>query len=113
MARRWFALSADDSSVLCCAECGNSVDLKGPSADHHMRICPVCGVECVYLDWQGRIVQIILNTAPPVFAEAIKFIQSHFDELQYVELLVAMEDLADAITHRPKEAGRVGQVPRT
>lgn len=94
---RWFALGANGGHVLRCAECGNSFDLQGPSADHHSRACPVCGVECVYLDWKGRIVQIVLKNAPSVLAETIKIMQHHFDELQYVELLVALEELTDAL----------------
>jgi hypothetical protein len=56
-----------------------------------------CGVECVYLDWKGRIVQIVLKNAHPVLAEAIRIFQDRFDELEYVELVVALEELADAV----------------
>jgi hypothetical protein len=51
----------------------------------------------VYLNWKGRVVQVVLKNAPPVLAETIKIVQHHFDELQYVELLVALEELADAL----------------
>ena len=93
----WFALSAEGRAVLRCAECGNPFDLGGPGLDHHPRICPVCGVECVYLDWKDRKVQIVLKNAHPVLTETIKFMQGRFDELEYVELLVALEELADAL----------------
>src|SRR5438132_5722237 len=94
---RWFSLSAEGGTVLRCAECGNSFDLEAPSLDHHPRVCPVCGVECVYLDSKRRIIQIVLNNAPPVLAESIRIMQDRFDELEYVELLVAFEELADAL----------------
>ena len=93
----WFSLSAEKSTILRCGECGNSFDLEGPSADHHPAVCPVCGVECVYLDWKGRIIQIVLKNAPPVFAQALRIMQDRFDELEYVEFLVALEELADAL----------------
>jgi hypothetical protein len=93
----WFSLSAEDGTVLRCAECGNSVDLGGPSADHHPAVCPVCGVGCVYLDWKGWIIQIVLKNAPTVLAEVIRIMQDRFDELEYVELIVALEELADAL----------------
>lgn len=83
--------------MLHCAECGNSFDLEAPSLDHHSRVCPICGVECVYLDSKKRIIQIVLKNAPPVLAEAIRMLQERFDELEYVELLVALEELADAL----------------
>jgi hypothetical protein len=93
----WFSLSAEGSTVLRCAECGNSVDLEAPSLDHHPRVCPICGVECVYLDAKRRIIQVVLKNAHPVLAEAIRMMQDRFDELEYVELMVALEELADAL----------------
>src|SRR5262245_63317028 len=96
--KHWFSLSADGGTVLSCAECGNSFDLEAPSLDHHPRVCPVCGVECVYLNSKRRIIQIVLKNAPPVLTEAIKIMQDRFDELEYVELIVALEELADAMS---------------
>lgn len=96
----WFSLGAAGGTVLRCAECGNSFDLQAPGLDHHPRVCPVCGVECVFLDAKGRIIQVVLPNAPPVLAEAIRIVQDRFDELEYVELLVALEELADAL-YRP------------
>ena len=93
----WFSLSAEGDTTLRCAECGNLFDLGGPSADHHPAVCPICGVECVYLDWKHRVIQIVLKNAPPVLATAIKIMQDRFDELEYVELMVALEELADAL----------------
>jgi hypothetical protein len=96
--KAWFSLSAAGGTVMRCAECGNSFDLGGPSADHHPAVCPVCGVECAYLDWKGRIIQLVLKNAHPVLAEAIRVMQDRFDELEYVELMVALEELADALS---------------
>jgi hypothetical protein len=96
--KAWFSLSAEGGTVMRCAECGNSFDLGGPSADHHPAVCPVCGVECAYLDWKGRIIQLVLKNAHPVLAEAIRIMQDRFDELEYVELMVALEELADALS---------------
>src|SRR5579871_3739151 len=91
----WFSLSAEGSTALRCADCGNTFDLQGPNADHHAAVCPVCGVECVYLDWKERIIQIVLKNAPPVLATAIGLLQDRFDESEYVELIVALEELGD------------------
>ena len=93
----WFSFSAAGGTVLRCADCGNAFDLEAPDLDHHPRICPVCGVECVYLDWKERILQIVLKNAPPVLAQAIRIMQDRFDELEYVEFMVALEELADAL----------------
>jgi hypothetical protein len=94
----WISLSAEGGTVLRCADCGNSFDLEAPNLDHHPRVCPVCGVECVYLDSKSRIIQIVLENAHPVLVEAIRIMQDRFDELEYVELLVALEELADALS---------------
>jgi hypothetical protein len=94
---RWFSFSAKGGMVLRCAECRKSFDLEAPSLDHHPAVCPICGVECVYLDWKERIIQIVLKNAPSVLAEAIKLMQDRFDELEYVELIVALEELADGL----------------
>jgi hypothetical protein len=93
----WFSLSAEGSTILRCVECGNSFDLGGPSADHHPAVCPVCGVECVYLDWKGRVIQVVLKHAPPVLAQVVQIMQDRFDELEYVEFINALEELADAL----------------
>ena len=93
----WFSFSAEGGTSLRCADCGNRFDLGGPSADHHPAVCPICGVECVYLDWKERIIQVVLKNAPPVLAAAIKIMQDRFDELEYVELILALEELAEAL----------------
>ena len=95
--KKWCSLSEAEGTVLACAECGNPFDLEVSDLDHHSSVCPVCGVECVYFDSKRRIIQIVLKNAPPVLAEVIRIIQDRFDELEYVELLVALEELADAL----------------
>ncbi|MBY0229759.1 MAG: hypothetical protein K2W96_10805 [Gemmataceae bacterium] len=104
-AKHWFSLSEEGGTVLRCADCGEAFDLEAPALDHHPRRCPACGVECVYLDSKNRIIQIVLGSAPPVLAEAIRMMQDRFDELEYVELMVALEELADALREpdRPPE----------
>ena len=95
--KAWFSLSAVGGTALRCAECGNSIDLGEPDLDHHPRVCPVCGVECVYFDAKRRIIQVVPKYAPSALAEAIRIMQDRFDELEYVELVVALEELADAL----------------
>lgn len=99
--KHWFSISAEGETVLHCAKCSNSFDLEALDLDHHPRVCPACGAECFYLFFKQRVVQIVLKNAPPVLAEAIKFMQDRFDELEYVELVVALEELADALS-RPE-----------
>jgi hypothetical protein len=91
----WYAFTADGGTTLRCAHCGEFIDLGGPALDHHPRVCPKCGVQCVYLNWKGRTLQIVLSDAPAVLTRAIRLAQQHFDELESVELIVVLEQLMD------------------
>jgi hypothetical protein len=104
----WYAFGAEGSPVLHCAECGACIDLGAPSLDHHPAVCPRCGVECAYLNWKGRTVQVVLKNAPPVLARAVRLAQEHFDELEYVEFVTALEEVMDALYAAP---GRLKEDP--
>jgi RNA polymerase subunit RPABC4/transcription elongation factor Spt4 len=92
----WFAFSAEGGTALRCVECDRTINLS-PDLDHHPRVCPACGVETMQLVWKGRVVQIVLKKAPQVVVDMIRLAQEHFDELEYVELTVAVEELMDAL----------------
>ena len=92
----WFSFGPPAGTALRCAECGNEIDLGLPAADHHPRVCPVCGAESTFLTWKGRAVQIVMKSAPPVLVAAIRWAQKQLDELEFVELLCALEELSGA-----------------
>jgi hypothetical protein len=92
----WYAVGPETGTVMRCAACGNEFDLQDSPLDHHSRVCPVCGVECAFLNWKGRTVQVVPARAPAPFAAALRWAQEHLDELDYVELLCAVEELTDA-----------------
>jgi hypothetical protein len=92
----WYSYSLPNGTTLCCAVCKNEFNLYYPTADHHPRICPACGVECAFLNWKGRIVQIVMENAPRPLAEGIRWAQKRLDELEYVELICALEGILDA-----------------
>ncbi len=97
----WHAYSLPNSTTLRCACCSNEIDLQFPTADHHPRVCPACGIACAFLNWESRIIQIVTSEAPRPLAEVIQWAQKHLDELEYVELLCALEEMADAIRGEP------------
>lgn len=97
----WYAYSLPDSTTLCCACCANEIDLQFPTADHHPRVCPACGIVCAFLNWKSRIIQIVTNDAPRPLAELMHWVQKHLDELEYVELLCALEEMAEAMRGEP------------
>jgi hypothetical protein len=102
----WFSIGQPNGTVLRCAACGGEFDFGGPTADHHPRWCSSCGVECALLNWKDRVVQIVPSAAPAKIAEVLRWLQTNFDELEYVELLVALEELVDALpgTAKPDAA---------
>jgi predicted RNA-binding Zn-ribbon protein involved in translation (DUF1610 family) len=93
----WFSFSSPGNTTLRCAACGQEVDL-GPTADHHPQHCPNCGVESAFLNWKGRTLQIVPTNAPPAFVAVLRWAQRHLDELEYVEFVCAVEEIADSIS---------------
>lgn len=92
----WFAYGPAGATALRCAACGTAIDLQFP-ADHHLCVCPACGVECAFLNWKDRLVQIVIDRAPRPLGEGLRWAQRHLDELEYVELLYGLEEIADAL----------------
>lgn len=93
----WYAFTDEHGTALRCAACGSGIDLEGPSADHHPGSCPRCRVECAFLNWKGRLVQLVPDNAPAVVRQALRFMQQQFDELEYVEFVVALQQLMDEL----------------
>lgn len=94
---KWFSIGSKGGLIFRCADCENEFDLKFPFLDHHPGCCPVCGVECAFLDWRGKKIQIVIPNAPPKISEMIGWIQENLDELEYVELMADLETIADAV----------------
>jgi hypothetical protein len=92
----WFSFGAPGGTALRCAECGSAIDLGVPAADHHPGACPACRAESVFLTWKGRAAQVVMKNAPPALAAAIRWTQKQLDELEFVELLCALEELSGA-----------------
>jgi hypothetical protein len=93
----WFAVGRPGQTRLRCAACGKEFDLGHMPADHHPGVCPVCGIESVFLDWHRRPVQIVMGAAPPALVRVLRLCQDHLDELEFTELLCALEDLEGGV----------------
>src|SRR5436190_2436931 len=93
----WFSFSLPNSLIIVCANCCMEIDLKESFLDHDSSPCPMCNVECTYLEWKGRKVQIVMPNAKPELVKIIRYLQKNFDELEYVELLACLNEMADAI----------------
>jgi hypothetical protein len=93
----WYAFNDERATILRCAACHSVIDIEVPGLDHHARACPRCGVACAFLYWYGRILQVVPSYAPAVIRRALRFAQEDFDELEFAELIVALEELMDAV----------------
>jgi hypothetical protein len=61
-------------------------------------------VESAFLNWKGRTVQVVPGSGPPAFVAVLRWCQQHLDELEYVEFVCALEEIADALTAVPVPA---------
>ena len=93
----WYACTDERGTTLRCAACNSGIDLETPRIDHHPRVCPRCGVECAFLNWKGRMLQLVPGNAPLVIQQALRFAQRQFDELEYAEFITAMQELMDEL----------------
>lgn len=91
--QKWFAIGVPGNPALHCPACSQAIALE-PMADHHPTQCPNCGIECAFLNWKEQIVMILPGAAPARLTEVIRWLQTHFDELDYVELLCALEEIS-------------------
>lgn len=101
--RPWFSFSAPGETKLVCSACQQPVELE-PQVDHHPCVCPRCGTESAYLNWKGRLVQVVPQDAPPAIATLLRWAQQNLGELEYVELFVAFEEIADALAAASADA---------
>ena len=93
---RWFAVSSPETNLLRCVACEDEINVW-PSLDHHPAICPRCGIESAFLNWESRIIQIVPKYAPPSFVAMLKWMQKHLDEIEYVEFLCSLAEVAKAL----------------
>lgn len=91
----WFSATSAfgiDANFLC-ASCQEHIDIGRPSCDHHPQICPACGIACLYISGTATNFQILPELAPA---------PQNLDEIEFVELMVALEELTGKI---PEQAG--------
>jgi hypothetical protein len=93
----WFSVSSPDALNIFCANCHQDFEWDGFVCEIQPLFCPICKIECVYLVWKKRMVQIIPKNAPEVFTKMLHYFQQNFDELDYVELIGSFEEMADAL----------------
>src|SRR5262245_60799473 len=99
----WFAISTD-KGVLRCAECDDQVTHKLPASGQEAGACPVCGVECIFLSFKGRTIQVLLDKAPLALARGLLLVEKQVGAHETAELMDALEQLADEVYGRQPAA---------
>ena len=95
MIKNWYSLGNYERTE--CTNCSKEQS-NIASLDHHPMICPNCQIECIWYDLgSGRTIQIVPSLAPIEFRLFIKWSQKELDELEFLELIMAFEELGQAI----------------
>ena len=90
----WFTVG-DEKGFNCC-NCNEFIVLSGGGLDHHPSCCPECGVACLILEW-NKWLQVVVKDAPLQFQSFVCWAQKELDELEFIELLSNLEEIAEKI----------------
>ena len=63
--------------------------------DHHPAVCPKCGVACLLFSFPHFHLQIVPEQAPEPLSRTTKWMQENLDELDFVEVTVALQQIAE------------------
>jgi hypothetical protein len=74
-----------------CPSCGYAVSASIPSLDHHLHPCRRCGQLSFFWTADRDNIQICVDLAPVEVGSFLKWSSASLDELQFVELLCAIE----------------------
>ena len=95
MIKNWYNLGTYEQ--IKCSNC-NKKQHDIQTMDYHPMICPECQIECIWFDLGNeKVLQIIPSFAPKEFRMFIQWSQKELDELEFIELIVAFEELGKAI----------------
>ena len=101
----WQSVSEPGETRLVCANCGKEVDLLYPSVDHHPSVCPACDIPCLFFSWKNQLVQVLPNLAPDALRRMIEWAQRELNELEFIDILVAIDQIATGLTARSVRKG--------
>ncbi|MEM7573912.1 MAG: hypothetical protein AAF433_13480 [Bacteroidota bacterium] len=93
---KWLAIGSREEGLQCLGCASNIAAFIGQ--DHHPRICPHCQVESLFFDLgNSRLIQILPHEAPEVVALFVRWSQQELDELEFLELVVHLELIAEQL----------------
>lgn len=93
----WISVGSVHNHTVPCASCHERITLTVPPCNHHPSYCPFCHAECIYFEFQDRLVQLMIASAPVTLVRLIRILQRDFDELEFIELIVGFGEIAAAM----------------
>ena len=93
MGGNWFTIHRSAAHSFECPSCRLVFDMGHACADHHPSVCPGCGVASVHWSARGGNLTIVPAVAPEPVRRAIEWAQRDLNELDAVELWIALEEL--------------------
>jgi hypothetical protein len=93
----WFRTSPNRSEDIQCPRCERTVVGCLPSGDHRPSSCPHCKALLIVFSMTAKNVAIDLDRSPRELQAVLNWMQTHFDELEFISLITAVEDLCDFV----------------
>ena len=91
----WFRTSPIRSSDIQCPRCECTVVGCLPSGDHHLSSCPHCEAKLIVFSMTAKNVAIDVDRSPREIQSVFQWMQQHFDELEFVSVITAVEELCE------------------
>jgi hypothetical protein len=92
---RWHRISIEASRKLECPNCDCLLDRLLPSLDHHPILCPECKSNLFIYSIRNKNLVLDVERCPVELKKIIAWIQSNYDEVEFLSLLVAIEEIFD------------------
>lgn len=93
MVDNWFTIHRSTAHRFECPACRFVFDMGHACVDHHPGVCPECNVASLHWSGSNGNLTIVPAAAPEALRRAIEWAQINLDELDAVELWVALEEV--------------------
>jgi hypothetical protein len=85
------------SAALACAACGCRIEGRHAAPDLTTRSCPSCGVSCLLFNFEGALVQIILDRTPPAHRATLESLKNWPNDSSVLETITSFAELFHAV----------------
>ena len=86
-------MTSTDGDTALCPSCANSLVGYTPSADHHGAKCGHCGAALIVVSTSSRSTLVAIDRCPEELRLFLAWCQSTLDELEFVSLVVSLEEV--------------------